>query len=291
MASDNKEDKEVEESKAPLISHLIELRDRLKWAVVAFFVAFIVSYFFKEYIYGFLVKPLAQIYREMGVENPRMIYTGLTEAFFTYLKVSFYSGLFISFPMIASQIYKFAAPGLYKNERKAFLPFLVATPVLFALGAALVYYFIFPLAWKFFLGFQTTGVETGLAIELEAKINEYLSLVLKLMFAFGLAFQLPVAVSLLARAGLVTAKGMRKNRKYAVVSSFGCAALLTPPDIISQIGLGIPIIILYEISIYLAAIMEKKRRANEMEDNNSKSDLDEETDVDDIPETDFNDEE
>ena len=291
MASDNKEDKEVEESKAPLISHLIELRDRLKWAVVAFFVAFLVSYFFKEYIYGFLVKPLAQIYREMGVENPRMIYTGLTEAFFTYLKVSFYSGLFISFPMIASQIYKFAAPGLYKNERKAFLPFLVATPVLFALGAALVYYFIFPLAWKFFLGFQTTGVETGLAIELEAKINEYLSLVLKLMFAFGLAFQLPVAVSLLARAGLVTAKGMRKNRKYAVVSSFGCAALLTPPDIISQIGLGIPIIILYEISIYLAAIMEKKRRANEMKDNNSKSDLDEETDVDDIPETDFNDEE
>ena len=291
MASDNKEDKKVEESKAPLISHLIELRDRLKWAVVAFFVAFIVSYFFKEYIYGFLVKPLAQIYREMGVEHPRMIYTALTEAFFTYLKVSFYSGLFISFPMIASQIYKFAAPGLYKNERKAFLPFLVATPVLFALGAALVYYFIFPLAWKFFLGFQSTGVETGLAIELEAKINEYLSLVLKLMFAFGLAFQLPVAVSLLARAGLVTAKGMRRNRKYAVVSSFGCAALLTPPDIISQIGLGIPIIILYEISIYLAAIMEKKRKANEMEDNNSKSDLDEETDVDDIPETDFNDEE
>ena len=291
MASDNKEDKKVEESKAPLISHLIELRDRLKWAVVAFFVAFLVSYFFKEYIYGFLVKPLAQIYREMGVENPRMIYTGLTEAFFTYLKVSFYSGLFISFPMIASQIYKFAAPGLYKNERKAFLPFLVATPVLFALGAALVYYFIFPLAWKFFLGFQTTGVETGLAIELEAKINEYLSLVLKLMFAFGLAFQLPVAVSLLARAGLVTAKGMKRNRKYAIVCVFSIAAILTPPDIISQIGLGIPILILYEISIYLAVLMENKRRAKDMEDNNAKSDLDEETDLDDISETDFNDEE
>ena len=165
----------------------------------------------------------------MGVENPRMIYTGLTEAFFTYLKVSFYAGLFVSFPVVASQIYKFAAPGLYKNERKAFLPFLIATPVLFALGAALVYFFIFPVAWKFFLSFQTTAIETGgLAIELEAKVNEYLSLVLKLMFAFGLAFQLPVAVSLLARAGLVTAEGMRKKRKYAIVCVFSIAAILTP---------------------------------------------------------------
>ena len=292
MASDNKEDKNVEESKAPLISHLIELRDRLKWAALAFFVAFLISYIFKIHIYGFLVKPLGQIYIEMGVENPRMIYTGLTEAFFTYLKVSFYAGLFVSFPILASQIYKFAAPGLYKNERKAFLPFLIATPVLFALGAALVYFFIFPVAWKFFLSFQTTAIETGgLAIELEAKVNEYLSLVLKLMFAFGLAFQLPVAVSLLARAGLVTAKGMKRNRKYAIVCVFSIAAILTPPDIISQIGLGIPILILYEISIYLAVLMENKRRAKDMEDNNAKSDLDEETDVDDIPETDFNDEE
>ena len=291
MTSDIKGDKEVEESKAPLISHLIELRDRLKWAAVAFFIAFIFSYFFKEYIYGFLVKPLAQIYEEAGIENPRMIYTALTEAFFTYLKVSFYAGLFISSPIIAGQIYKFAAPGLYKNERRAFLPFLVATPLLFALGAALVYYGIFPLAWKFFLGFQTTGAETGLAIELEAKINEYLSLVLKLMFAFGLAFQLPVAISLLARAGLVTAKAMKRNRKYAVVGSFGCAALLTPPDIISQIGLGVPIIILYEISIYLAAIMEKRRKAAETDNNESKlSEDDNEVDKDDIPETDFTDE-
>ena len=199
--ANNLDDDSVENSKAPLVSHLIELRDRLKWAVIAFFIAFLISYFFADYIYGFLVKPLKLTYQDMGYENPRMIYTGLTEAFFTYLKVSFYTALFISFPVIASQIYKFAAPGLYKNERKAFYPFLIATPVLFALGASLVYYFIFPLAWKFFLGFQTTGLETGLAIELEAKVNEYLSLVLKLMFAFGLAFQLPVAVSLLARAG------------------------------------------------------------------------------------------
>ena len=292
MTSDIKEDKEVEESKAPLVSHLIELRNRLKWAALAFFIAFIISYFFKEYIYGFLVKPLAQLYVEMGVENPRMIYTALTEAFFTYLKVSFYAGLFVSFPIIAGQVYKFAAPGLYKNERRAFLPFLVATPLLFALGAALVYYGIFPLAWKFFLSFQTPSIEMGgLAIQLEAKVNEYLSLVLKLMFAFGLAFQLPVAVSLLARAGLVTAKGMKEKRKYAVVCVFGVAAILTPPDIISQIGLGVPILILYEISIYLAAIMEKKRKAAETDNNESKlSEDDNAADKDDIPETDFTDE-
>ena len=208
MADNIKDNSDIEGSKAPLVSHLIELRDRLKWAAIAFFIAFLCSYFVADHIYSFLVKPLELTYKDMGYENPRMIYTGLTEAFFTYLKVSFYTALFISFPVIATQIYKFAAPGLYKNERKAFYPLLIATPVLFALGAALVYFFIFPLAWKFFLGFQTTGIETGLAIELEAKINEYLSLVLKLMFAFGLAFQLPVAISLLARAGLVSAKGM-----------------------------------------------------------------------------------
>ncbi|MBT7076772.1 MAG: twin-arginine translocase subunit TatC, partial [Pelagibacterales bacterium] len=238
MTDNNLDDENVENLKTPLVSHLIELRDRLKWAVIAFFIAFLICYFFADHIYGFLVKPLKITYQDMGYENPRMIYTGLTEAFFTYLKVSFYSALFISFPVIASQIYKFAAPGLYKNEKRAFYPFLIATPVLFVLGASLVYYFIFPLAWKFFLGFQSTGLETGLAIELEAKVNEYLSLVLKLMFAFGLAFQLPVAVSLLARAGLVTSKGMREKRKYAFVGAFGVAALLTPPDLISQVGLG-----------------------------------------------------
>ncbi len=299
MTNDNLDDDNVENSKAPLVSHLIELRDRLKWAVIAFFIAFLISYFFADYIYGFLVKPLKLTYQDMGYENPRMIYTGLTEAFFTYLKVSFYTALFISFPVIASQIYKFAAPGLYKNERKAFYPFLIATPVLFALGAALVYYFIFPLAWKFFLGFQTTGIETGLAIELEAKVNEYLSLVLKLMFAFGLAFQLPVAVSLLARAGLVTSKGMREKRKYAFVGAFAMAAILTPPDLISQVGLGVPIIILYEISIRLASIMEKKRKDKEIDDSvdpddpdnpgNSQPSNDVNDDIEDLPETDFTD--
>ena len=288
--TDINNEEEIENSKAPLVSHLIELRDRLKWAVIAFFIAFLGSYFVADHIYTFLVKPLEITYKDMGYENPRMIYTGLTEAFFTYLKVSFYSALFISFPVIATQIYKFAAPGLYKNERQAFYPFLIATPVLFILGAALVYYFIFPLAWKFFLGFQTTGIETGLAIELEAKINEYLSLVLKLMFAFGLAFQLPVAISLLARAGLVSAKGMKTKRKYAFVGAFGAAAILTPPDLISQIGLGIPIIILYEISIHLASVMERKRASAE-EDMVSDADnsIKEENNLDnDISETDYN---
>ena len=298
MANNNLDDDNIENSKAPLVSHLIELRDRLKWAVIAFFIAFLIAYFFADYIYGFLVKPLKLTYEDLGYENPRMIYTGLTEAFFTYLKVSFYTALFISFPVIASQIYKFAAPGLYKNEKKAFYPFLIATPVLFALGASLVYYFIFPLAWKFFLGFQTTGLETGLAIELEAKVNEYLSLVLKLMFAFGLAFQLPVAVSLLARAGLVTSKGMREKRKYAFVGAFATAAILTPPDLISQVGLGIPIIILYEISIRLASIMERKRKDKDSEDPDDPDDSDDPInkknskennmdDIEDIPETDF----
>ena len=292
MADNIKDDSDIEGSKAPLVSHLIELRDRLKWAVIAFFIAFLCSYFVADHIYSFLVKPLELTYKDMGYENPRMIYTGLTEAFFTYLKVSFYTALFISFPVIATQIYKFAAPGLYKNERKAFYPFLIATPVLFALGAALVYFFIFPLAWKFFLGFQTTGIETGLAIELEAKINEYLSLVLKLMFAFGLAFQLPVAISLLARAGLVSAKGMKSKRKYAFVGAFGAAAILTPPDLISQIGLGIPIIILYEISIHLASIMERKRQtANEESDEglNDENGNDKNND-DELSETDYDEE-
>ena len=256
----SKKDEDIEASKAPLISHLIELRDRLKWAVLFFFLAFCFCYYFANVIYDFLVDPLYKIYLKNGVENPRMIYTALTEAFFTYLKVSFYGALFISFPILAMQIYKFAAPGLYKNEKKDFLPFLIATPILFGLGAALVYYFIFPLAWNFFLGFQTSTAGVGMAIELEAKVNEYLSLVLKLMFAFGLAFQIPVALTLLARAGLVNSSQLKKRRKYAIVIAFVVAAILTPPDLISQIGLGIPIIILFEISIYLAVIFENRKK-------------------------------
>ena len=270
-------EKDIEESKAPLISHLIELRDRLKWAVLFFFLTFCVCYYFSTNIYDFLVNPLYKIYLKNGVDSPRMIYTALTEAFFTYLKVSFYGALFLSFPIIALQLYKFAAPGLYKDEKQAFIPFLIATPLLFGMGAALVYYFIFPLAWNFFLGFQTSTIDSGMAIELEAKVNEYLSLVLKLMFAFGLAFQIPVALTLLARAGLVNSQQLKKKRKYAIVIAFVAAAILTPPDLISQVGLGIPIVILFEISILLCTFFENKNRKNN-KNKNKKS----------IGETDYN---
>ena len=263
-----------DDKQMPIMEHLIELRNRLTWAVLALFITFGICYYFVEDIYGFLVKPLADV---MGPDR-RMIYTALTEVFFTYVKVSFFAACFVSAPVFLGQLWAFVAPGLYKNERSAFMPFLFATPILFLAGGALVYYLIMPLAWKFLLSFESAGGASGLAIQLEAKVGEYLALVMKLIFAFGLCFQLPVLLTLMARAGIVTASSLAKRRKYAVVIAFVFAAVLTPPDLISQVGLAIPIIILYEISILMARMSERKRAKREAEEDAELDDDDEDTD-------------
>ncbi|MEE8502065.1 MAG: twin-arginine translocase subunit TatC [Kiloniellales bacterium] len=254
----------VEGSKMPLLDHLIELRQRMLKSVVALFVAFIVCFFFAEYLYAYLTQPLADILASRR-DDPRMIFTALTEVFFTYVKVAFFAGAFISCPIFLTQLWLFVAPGLYKKERHALLPFLAATPILFFIGGALVYYVIFPLAATFLIGFEVPRGEGVLAIELEAKVGEYLSLIMKLIFAFGLCFQLPVLMTLLARVGLATSAGMAAKRKYAIVAVFVVAAVLTPPDPISQISLAVPIILLYEISIYMAKMVERKKAKDEAE--------------------------
>jgi len=274
---------DIDDTKAPLLDHLIELRQKLLYSIVFLVVAAIFSFVFSEQIYQFLAKPLhnACLAQDGAASKGcRLIITAPQEAFFTYLKLSLFGGFILAFPLIASQLWTFVAPGLYRHERKAFLPFIAATPVLFLLGASLVYFMIMPMALKFFYGFTTAGVDGGIAIELETKVSEYFSLVMTLILAFGLCFQLPVLLVLLARVGMTSAEGLRNKRKYAIVGIFMAAAILTPPDPMSQIGLGLAIMGLYEISIFLVARVERKRES-ELGDDDDDFDDDDDEDEDD----------
>jgi len=245
-----------EETPASLSSHLIELRRRLMWGFGAMALGTALCFIFVEDIYSFLVQPLAAAMKDG--DSHRLIYTGLTEAFFTYLKVAFFAGIFLTFPILLLQIWSFVAPGLYKTEKNAFLPFLVATPVLFFLGGVMVYEVVLPLALPFFLSFQTSGTETVLPIQLEARVSEYLDLIMTLIFAFGLCFQLPVLLTLLGKVGIIKVEHLQAFRKYAVIVVFILAAFLTPPDVISQILLAVPLLGLYELSILLIKHVSKK---------------------------------
>ena len=254
------EEADIEASKAPLIEHLIELRKRLLWSLVGLGVATLCCIVVARPIYNILLWPYAQA--AGGYDEISMIYTAPQEFFLTQLKLAFFGGLFISFPIIASQIYMFVAPGLYRNERRAFLPYLIATPILFLIGASVVYFIVMPLAMTFFLGMEQTG-EGQAEIELLAQVSRYLNLIMTLIFAFGICFQMPVVLTLLARAGMITSDDLKKKRKYAVVGVFLMAACLTPPDPFSQIGLAVPTLLLYEASIFSVKWVERKRRQAE----------------------------
>ncbi|MEC7179708.1 MAG: twin-arginine translocase subunit TatC [Pseudomonadota bacterium] len=246
-------------------SHFVELRNRLLNSLIFIFIVFVISYIFAEHIYNFLVEPYANAVKDDQTSR-RLIFTALHETFITYIKVSFFSAIFLGSPVLLIQIYKFIAPGLYNNEKKAILPYLISTPILFLLGGLLVYYLVMPLAIKFFLSFETIGSNSSLPIQLEAKVNEYLSLIMRLIFAFGISFQLPILLNLLARIGLVNSQYLKTRRRYVIVIIFAIAAILTPPDPITQVGLAIPLLLLYELSIFTVKFTEKKNEKEKLKD-------------------------
>jgi sec-independent protein translocase protein TatC len=338
--------KDIDDTKLPLLEHLVELRRRLVRSAAVILITFLPCFYFAPAIFNFLAVPLYDAYglaptedtvdpgegwveqtlkdfwllfsdepmsegpveldeevnvvTEGGTINreqinaefpPRFIFTSPQEAFLTYVKVGFFVSLCISLPFLAYQIWAFVGPGLYRKEKKVVLPFMLVFPLLFALGAAMVYYAFFPVALKFFLGFQQTGDFGTLPIVMEVRVSEYFALLLKLLFAFGISFQLPLVMTLLARTGMVTAQGLKEKRKYAIVAVFVLAAVITPPDPFSQLGLALPLIVLYEISIWCARFTERKKaeeRAEEEAEESAEATTEASSDLNDLEETDFN---